>query len=69
MFRASSGFRLVSSFLVATFFGLGSFAVAQDANRGRRWRVAGEISAGTISGFLILAREYGHDLVRLGGVL
>ena len=33
MFRASSGFRLVSSFLVATFFGLGSFVVAQDANK------------------------------------
>src|SRR6266436_5426114 len=33
MFRASSGSRLVSSFLVATLFGLGSFAVAQDAKK------------------------------------
>jgi GWxTD domain-containing protein len=32
MFRASSGYRLVPIFLVATLFGLGSFAVAQDAN-------------------------------------
>jgi GWxTD domain-containing protein len=32
MFRASSGYRLVSSFLLATLFGLVSFAIAQDAN-------------------------------------
>ena len=32
MFRASSGCRLVSIFLVAALFGFGSFAVAQDVN-------------------------------------
>jgi GWxTD domain-containing protein len=34
MFRAGSGYRLVSVFLVTSLVGLGSFAVAQDVNSG-----------------------------------
>src|SRR5579863_2678669 len=51
----------VAAFDVAALEHVDEFAVAQKSDRGRRGRVTGEVAAGLLGGFAVLAGENGGE--------